>query len=218
MANTNTYNDDFGKAFIERLKILPFVIAVFAFAYSVNKGLWALDTIVIVVVIIVLIPVKLGLIVIGVIQLWRKESKKVILLLFLPIFLVLGFLFDFETVPELWAYHFGIETQGKAVELINTSKSHFVRYEYSVGNVTFRKQQDTSPSYFESLSPGSIVNVKYSQDNPKISFLVDVDYLKNQTTFTLFMGFGIMVAIFASKIQEKVISLFKGVFGSKKPA
>jgi len=108
MANTNTYNDDFGKAFIERLKILPFVIAVFAFAYSVNKGLWALDTIVIVVVIIVLIPVKLGLIVIGVIQLWRKESKKVILLLFLPIFLVLGFLFDFETVPELLAYHFGI--------------------------------------------------------------------------------------------------------------
>jgi hypothetical protein len=42
--------------------------------------------------------------------------------------------------------------------------------------------------------------------------------VKNQTTFTLFMGFGIMVAIFASKIQEKVISLFKDGFGLKKPA
>ena len=146
------------------------------------------------------------------------ESKKIILLLFLPIFLVLGFLFDFGTVPELWAYRFGIETQGKAVELINTSKSHFVRYEYSVGDVTFRKQQDTSVPYFERLSPGSVVNVKYIPDNPKISFLVDVEYLKNQTTSTLFMGFGIMVAIFASKIQEKIISLFKDGFGSQKPA
>ncbi len=218
MSDTNTYNDDYSKVFIERLKVLPFVIAVFAIAYSVNKGLWTLDTIVILAVIIALIPAKLGLIVFGVIQLWRVESKKVILLLFLPIFLVLGFLFDFGTVPELWAYRLGKETQGKAVELIKTSKSRFVRYEYSVGNVTFRKQQDTSAPYFESLSLGSIVNVKYSPDNPKISCLVDVEYLKNQTTFTLFMGFGIMVAVFASKIQEKVISLFKDGFGSKKPA
>ena len=218
MSDTNTYNDDFSKAFIERLKILPFVIAVFALAYLVNKGLWTLDTIIILAVIVALIPIKLGLIVFGVIQLWRVESKKIILLLFLPIFLVLGFLFDFETVPELWAYRFGIETQGKTVELINTSKSHFVRYEYSVGNVSFRKQQDTSVPYFGPLSPGSVVNVKYIPDNPKISFLVDVEYLKNQTTFTFFMGFGIMVAIFASKIQEKVISLFKDGFGLQKPA
>jgi hypothetical protein len=218
MSETNSYNDDFGKAFITRLKLLPFVIAVFVIAYLVNKGLWALNSIAILSVIVALIPIKLVLIVFRFFQLWRVENKKMLLLFFLPIILILAFLFDIGTVPYLWVYGLGEETQGKAVEFIKTSKSRFVRYEYSVGNVTFRKQQDTSVPYFESLSPGSIVNVKYSPDNPKISFLVDVEYLKNQTTFTLFLGFGIMVAMFASDIQEKVSSLVKNRFGAKKPA
>jgi hypothetical protein len=62
------------------------------------------------------------------------------------------------------------------------------------------------------------VNVKYNPNNPKFSFLVDVQYLKNQTASTLFMGLGIIVAMFVGKIQEKVSLFFKNSFGTKKPA
>jgi hypothetical protein len=148
----------------------------------------------------------------------RAESKKFIFLLFLPIALIVAFLFDFETIPNLWIYRFGKETQGNVVEIFKTTRTHFIVYDFSVGNVTFQKQQKVSIPYYESLAPDDIVSIKYYPDNPNFSFSIDVEHLKFQTILTLFMGFGMVFTMFGSEIQEKTFSILKNVFRASRPA
>ena len=218
MAETTIYTPDYNEAFKERLKLLPFFIVLYAIVHWLNSGLWGLDTVVIWSVIVLLIPIKLLFIIFGLVQLWRTEKKKMFFLIFLPILFVFAYMFDIQTVPFLRVYRQGIETKGTVIELIKTNKSRFVVYEYSVGNVVFQKQQDASIPYYESLATGTMVTVKYDPSNPRTAFLIDVQELKHQTWFTLFMGFGVILILYVGKIQEKIGLLLKDHFRANKPA
>ena len=77
-------------------------------------------------------------------------------------------------------------------------------YEFSVDGVSFQGQQEVSNSYYENLKQGSQVSIKYNPDNPSYSFLIDVQHLKGQTGVTLLFGLGLIVAMFANELQEKI--------------
>jgi hypothetical protein len=218
MSESTPHTPDYNYAFKERLRLLPFFIVLYAIVWWLNNGLWRLDTVVIWSVVILFIPVKLGFIILRSVQLWRIEKKMAFLLIFLPIMLMLAHLFDFQAIPYLWTYRLGTETKGTVIELIKTSKSRFVDYEYLVGNTVFQKRQDTSIQYYESLATGTVVTVKYDPGNPKMAFLMDLQELKKHTLFTLLMGFGTILILYMPEIQEKVSLLIKNHFQVSKPA
>lgn len=218
MSTSNDNNDAFGEAFKERLRALPFLALLFAIIFAINKGLWGLDKISVMWLIVALVPIKLFVIVLRSWQLWVREGKEIIFLLLFILFLFSAFIFDFETVPKLLAYGLGRETQGKVVEFIVTTKSHFVVYEFSANNVVFRKQQVVSISYFEALKPGSTVLINYLPNNPRVAFLADLDHLKFETMLSIFLGFGIISSLYAAEIKEKVATIINSSLKFRKPA
>lgn len=218
MSETTSRTPDYNEAFKERLRLLPFFILLYAIVYWLNNSLWRLDTVVIWSIVILLIPVKALFILIRSIQLWRIEQKTAFLLIFLPIMFVLAYLFDFQSIPYLRVYRSGTETRGTVIELIKTSKSHFVDYEYLVGNTVFQKRQDTSIQYYESLAMGTVVTVKYDPGNPATAFLMDLQELQNRTLLALLTGFGTILILYVGEIQEKISLLIKNHFQVSKPA
>lgn len=218
MSTSNDNNDAFGEAFKERLRALPFLALLFAIIFAINKGLWVLDKISVMWLIVALVPIKLFVIVLRSWQLWVREGKKIIFLLLFILPLLSAFIFDFETVPKLLAHGLGRETQGKVVEFIVTTKSHFVVYEFSANNVVFRKRQIVSISYFEALKPGSTVLINYLPNNPRVAFLADLDHLKFETMLSIFLGFGIISSLYATEIKEKVATIINSSLKFRKPA
>ena len=218
MSETPTYSQDYNKAFVDRLKALPFFVVLYATTNGLNNGLWKLDTVVVWSLIVLLVPIKLCVIIFRLFHFWRIEKKKAFILLFLPIILVFAFMFDIDTIPNLRIYRNGTETKGTVIELIKTSKSRFVIYQYSVGNIVFQKQQDVSIQYYDGVTTGAVVATRYDSNNPKISYLVDIRELQNKTWFSLFMGFGAIFISFVVEIEEKVTSIFKSLLPANKPA
>jgi hypothetical protein len=218
MSETNTFTNDFTEAFKGRLKAIAVLVVLFPIVWGINNGLWALDKIFITFIITALMPVKFFVIIFVFWRVWLLE-KKIAFWLFLPMVLLIAFIFDFATVPELWAYRFGTETQGRAIEFtIKSRNKHFVTYEFNAGNWSYRKEQEVTTPFYESLEPGEPVVVKYLPDSPRFSFLVDPPHLKSQTLLVFFTGFAFIVALSAIGIEEKLIKIVKNVFQSKKPA
>ena len=216
MSETDTHNKDFTEAFKFRLMAIPFIIVFCSIAYGINKGLWSLDKIIVMSLVMALVPIKFLVIIMRYWQVWLRENKNIVFLLFLPIVLLLAFLFDFETVPKLLTYSIGAETQGHVVNFIVTNtKTRFVIYEFPINDVVFKKQQIVSMSYYETLRPGAVVTIDYLQNNPKVSFLADLDYLKFETMSSLFLVFCIIASLYVSEIEEKLTSI--KIFISKNP-
>lgn len=211
-------NHDYNEQFKDRIKSLPLFAGLFAIVFLVNKGIWTLDKVAIMYLFIVFIPIKFFAFTFRGWQLWTRESKKIGLLLILLIFLFGAFILDFEIVPKLLAYGIGTETQGKVIDFIVTTKSHFVVYEFGVNDLVFKKQQIVSLSYFKTLSVGTSVNMYYLKGNPKISFLADFDELKFETTGTLFLSFGLFASLYATEIKDKITSVMNSGLHFRKPA
>ena len=159
----------------DRLKGLIIVAIILAIIHGINEVLWLFDAIVIMLIVTILMPVKFLVIVFRTWQLWMSDNKKFRALLFGFVILVLAFLFDFRTAPELWAYRLGVETQGKAIEFRDKGRSEYIVYEFTVGRSIYRKEQRVSFSLYESLEPGAVVPVKHLASFPAISFLLNFD-------------------------------------------
>src|SRR5215208_2626505 len=112
MSEANTYTDNFNTAFKERLKILAVLAVVFPIVWVINNSLWTLDKVIVTSIITALVPVKFFVIIFVFWRIWLLEKKSAFWL-FLPLVLVVAFIYDVATVPELWAHSFGIETQGR---------------------------------------------------------------------------------------------------------
>jgi len=202
----------------DRLKGLIIVAIVLAIIHGVNEVLWLFDTIVIMLIVTILMPIKFFVIVFRTWQLWITDDKKLTALFFGFVILVAAFFFDFRTVPELWAYRLGVETQGKAIEFRDKGNSEYIVYEFSVGQSIYRKEQRVSFSLYKSLEPGAVVPLKYLASFPAISFLVDPRQLKFQTVLVLFMGLAAIASLYASVIKEKVSIFMKNNLQFPKPA
>jgi len=218
MSEANTYTDNFNTAFKERLKILAVLAVVFPIVWVINNSLWTLDKVIVTSIITALVPVKFFVIIFVFWRIWLLEKKSAFWL-FLPLVLVVAFIYDVATVPELWAHSFGIETQGRVIEFtIKSRNSHFITYEFNVDNWLYRKEQEVSIPFYESLEPGELVPVKYLPNSPKISFLVDADHLKFQTLLVLFIGSAMILLLAASTLEDKIKSVMNKAFQSRKPA
>ncbi len=216
MPKTNRRNEE---TLGERLKGLVILGVIFAIIFGINELLWSFDTIVIMSIVTVLVPIKFFVIIFRSWQLWISENKKIIGLFFGLMVFVLAFIFDFETVPELWAYRLGVETQGKAVEFrIKSRNSHFIIYEFTADKLVYTNEQRVSIPFYESLEPSAVVPVKYIASSPTISFLVDPKQLKFQTVLVFFTGLGAIGSLYASVLQEKASAIMKKFVQFQKPA
>lgn len=209
---------DYSEQFKDRLKALPLWAILLGIVFVLNKGIWTLDKVIVTYVFVAFVPIKFFAIVFRSLQLWFRENKKISLLFVFLLILVSAFIFDFETVPKLLAYGLGVETQGNVADFVITIKSHFVVYEFSVNNVVFKKQQIVSMSYFKTLKIGATVTINYLQNNPKVSFLADLDNLKFETMGTLFLGFGMLASLYANEIKDKITLVINRGLHSIKPA
>ena len=146
-------NYDYNEQFRDRLKSLPFLAVLFLIVFFINKSIWALDKSIVLYIFVALVPLKFFVITFRSLQLWIRDGKKFVLLLLFSFILLSAFIFDFEIIPELFAYGSGIETQGSVVESFVTDikKSHFIVYKFSVDNETFKKQQLVSASFFQGI-------------------------------------------------------------------
>jgi hypothetical protein len=200
----------------ERYKLFPYVIALFAITLLINSGLWMLDTFVILSFVIILVASKLISIAFRLINYEKWKSRRFSFLLVFTFILIVSFVFDFQTIRDLWIYRFGAETQGHVSKFVKT-REVLVVYDFSVNGVSFQGLQGVSNSFYERLSVGSPVSIKYYQNNPNVSYLVDLENQKLLTGFTFLIGLCVMAAMFANEIQEKVKSLFNRVFVQRNP-
>jgi hypothetical protein len=215
MSKNNKDHDIFEKE--QRHKLFPYLIALFVIAYLINTGLWALDMLAILTFIIIFVVSKLIMVIFRFINYKNWRSRRYSFLLPFLFILIIAFLFDFQSIRDLWIYRSIAEIQGHVIKFIKT-KAVSVVYEYSVDGVSFQGQQEVSNSYYENLRQGSQVSIKYNPDHPSYSFLVDTQHLKGQTGATLLLGFGLIVAMFANELQEKINSFLNNYFRAKKPA
>jgi len=213
-------NYDYNEQFKDRLKSLPFLAVLFLIAFFVNRVIWIFDKYIVMYIFVAFVSLKFFAIALRCLQLWTQDNKKFVLLLLFLFILLSAFIFDFEIIPKLLAYGSGIETQGSVVELFVTdiNNSHFVVYEFSVDNEVFQKQQLVSASFFQTVHSGSTVSINYLQQNPKVSFLLDLNRLKFGTTGSLFLGFGIFASLYVNEIKDKINSIIKKRSIFKKPA
>ncbi len=213
-------NYDYNEQFRDRLKSLPFLVVLFLIVFFINKGIWIFDKSIVMYIFVALVPLKFFVIILRCLQLWIRDNKKFVLLLLYSFILLSAFIFDFEIIPKLLAYGSGIETQGNVVELFVTDikKSHFIVYEFSVDNKVFKKQQLVSASFFQTVHSGSEVSINYLQQNPKVSFLTDLNRLKFGTAGTLFLGIGMLASLYTNEIEDKINLIIKRRSVSRKPA
>ncbi len=199
---------------------MPFWAVLFLIVFLINKSIWALDKSIVLYIFAALVPLKFFVITLRSLQLWIRDGKKFALLLLFSFILLSAFIFDFEIIPKLLAYGSGIETQGSVVESFVTDikKSHFIVYEFSVDNETFKKQQLVSVSFFQTVQPGSIVSINYLRQNPKVSFLTDLNSLKFGTAGAFFLGFGMLASLYINEIEDKINLIIKRWSISQKPA
>jgi hypothetical protein len=211
---------DYNEQFKDRLKSLPFLAVLFLIVFFVNMGIWTFDKYIVMYMFAAFVSLKFFAIALRCLQLWIRDGKKFVLLLLFSFILLSAFIFDFEIIPNLLAYGSGIETQGSVVESFVTDikKSHFIVYEFSVDNEIFKKQQLVSASFFQTVQPGSIVSINYLRQNPKVSFLTDLNRLKFGTAGTLFLGFGIFASLYTNEIEDKINLIIKRRSISQKTA
>ena len=215
-------NYDYNEQFKDRLKSLPFLAVLFLIAFFVNRVIWIFDKYIVMYIFVAFVSLKFFAIALRCLQLWtqdNQDNKKFVLLLLFLFILLSAFIFDFEIIPKLLAYGSGIETQGSVVELFVTDikNSHFVVYEFSVDNEVFQKQQLVSASFFQTVHSGSTVSINYLQQNPKVSFLLDLNRLKFGTTGSLFLGFGIFASLYVNEIKDKITLVINNSLHFRKP-
>ena len=212
--NTKIY-DVFEKD--QRHKLIPYLIVLFCVALFLNTVLWKVDTATILLCTIFLVVLKLISIAFRLVNYGEWKSRRFSFLLPFVLVLLLSFAFDFQTIRDLWIYRFGAEVQGHVIKFVKT-REVLVVYDFSVNGISFQGIQGVSNSFYERLSVGSPVSIKYYQNNPNVSYLVDLENQKLLTGFTFLIGLCVMAAMFANEIQEKVKSLFNRGFRAKKPA
>ena len=200
MPETNNH----GFSLKEYTKMLASLAVFFAFIWGITEGLWLFDKLIIVSVMTVLVPIKFFVIIFRSRQLFYERPKKIFLIVITGIFLFAAFLFDVNTIPNLWAYLLGSETEGKAIKFTIKSKiTHFIMYEFSVDKLMFTKEQQVSIPFYESYQPGSFIPLRYLPNNPNVSCIVDPKELKFQALLAFYVSFGIIYSLFVNVIEQK---------------
>lgn len=191
----------------ERWINLFWAAVIFVFAFGINEILWLLDIVVLVVMATLFVPIKFLLVIRYLGQLSHEATSKYLLIIFGILVLFMAFLFDFETLPSLWAFRFGLDTKGTITDLTVKSKgSHFVTYEFRANGVLFMKEQRVMTQRFESLTIGGVAPVKYLVNNPNISFMTDPPFLKVETWLNVFVIFGVLVYSLYSESITNIVS------------
>lgn len=191
----------------ERWINLLWVAVIFVFAFGINEILWLLDIVILVIIATIFVPIKFLFVIRYLGQLSHEAIPKYLLIFFGISVLVMAFLFDFETLPNLWAYRFGVDTKGIITDLTVKSKgSHFVTYEFRVNGVLFMKEQRVMPQKFESLTIGGVVPVKYLVNSPNISFMTDPSFLKVETWIDIFSIFGVLIYTLYFESIKNIVS------------
>ena len=217
MSSKNKKNHDVLEEKEQRYKLLPYLFVIILFSLFLNMVLWQLNIAVILFFTIFLFIIKLIFIVFRIINYGEWKSRRLSFLLPFILILFVSFGFDVQRIQDLWIYRFGEETQGRVVRFVKT-KEVLVVYEFSANGATFQRTREISGSFYERLNIGSQVSVKYFQDNPNFSYLVDLEQQKSLTGFTFILGFCVMAVMFANEVQEKVNLFFKKSYRAKKPA
>ena len=192
----------------QRYKLVPYLFVIVITSILLNVVLWKVDIAAILFFTISLIITKLILIAFRIINFNKWKSRRITFLSFFIFILLVSFGFDVQRIQDLWIYRFGKETQGQVVRFDKT-KEVIVVYEYSANGAIFQKTREVSDSFYERLNVGSQVRVKYFQNNPNFSYLVDLEQQKSLTFFTFILGFVVMAIMFANEILEKVNLFFR---------
>ena len=192
----------------QRYKLVPYLFVIVITSILLNVVLWKVDIAAILFFTISLIITKLILIAFRIINFNKWKSRRITFLSFFIFILLVSFGFDVQRIQDLWIYRFGKETQGQVVRFDKT-KEVIVVYEYSANGAIFQKAREVSDSFYERLNVGSQVRVKYFQNNPNFSYLVDLEQQKSLTFFTFILGFVVMAIMFANEILEKVNLFFR---------
>ena len=192
----------------QRYKLVPYLFVIVITSILLNVVLWKVDIAAILFFTISLIITKLILIAFRIINFGKWKSRRITFLSFFIFILLVSFGFDVQRIQDLWIYRFGKETQGQVVRFDKT-KEVIVVYEYSANGAIFQKAREVSDSFCERLNVGSQVRVKYFQNNPNFSYLVDLEQQKSLTFFTFILGFVVMAIMFANEILEKVNLFFR---------
>ena len=192
----------------QRYKLVPYLFVIVITSILLNVVLWKVDIAAILFFTISLIITKLILIAFRIINFNKWKSRRITFLSFFIFILLVSFGFDVQRIQDLWIYRFGKETQGQVVRFDKT-KEVIVVYEYSANGAIFQKTREVSDSFYERLNVGSQVRVKYFQNNPNFSYLVDLEQQKSLTLFTFILGFVVMAIMFTNEILEKVNLFFR---------
>ena len=192
----------------QRYKLVPYLFVIVITSILLNVVFWKVDIAAILFFTISLIITKLILIAFRIINFNKWKSRRITFLSFFIFILLVSFGFDVQRIQDLWIYRFGKETQGQVVRFDKT-KEVIVVYEYSANGAIFQKTREVSDSFCERLNVGSQVRVKYFQNNPNFSYLVDLEQQKSLTLFTFILGFVVMAIMFTNEILEKVNLFFR---------
>jgi hypothetical protein len=124
----------------------------------------------------------------------RKNDNPSYLVLVGLICLVTSFLFGCHLISTLidnsLLQHFGIETAGYVVEKWAETQDkndsrYYVTYEYDVGTQHFRHKQEIQQGTFTRLSEGETISIKYIQNVPGTSRLIESTNTDSTSLFLL---------------------------------
>jgi hypothetical protein len=174
--------------------------------WLVNYGLWTTEIIFVLIFIVSLVLIKLVMIPLRGFQVRNEFSKPIFTIIIFTFFFLAASLFDFIVIPNLWVEKFGLSTEGVVTDL-RTTKSirrsrYIATYEFNVNSLLITESQSVSFSLYEKLKSSPVAEIKYLSENPDISYLRDLDYLKMNTFIALVLGFGMMFLLYRDNIEN----------------
>ena len=203
-----TTSENYNNAVKDRFKMLLYMAVTFSIAWLINSGLWLLGEIFVLLYITLVVLAKLIVIPLRTFQLRHEFGKNPFVFVLMGVcFLIIAFIYDFSTVPNLWTDNFGVATEGTAIKFtIKSRNTHFVTYTFNANEYIFSKEQQVDIDTYEKLSSSPFTQIKYLPDYPIISYLIDKKHLKFETLLTSFIGIGIILSLYTESIEKWALS------------
>jgi hypothetical protein len=171
----------------------------------INYSLWLTGVIFVLIFIIFLVLIKLVVIPLRGFQVRNEFSKPIFVIVLFTFFFLSASFFDFIVIPNLWTEKFGPSTEGVVVDL---RAKHFHRinyiatYEFNINGLLVAKTQSISFSMYEKLKSSPVAEIRYLSENPDISYLRDLEYLKMNTFIALALGIGMIFLLYSYKLEN----------------
>jgi hypothetical protein len=213
----------FKYSIVEKLKKALGLAFFVLIIWVINYVFWSAGETFVLFSILFLILVKLIAIPLHFFQAENKLEKRTFLFFALLLTLFTASMFDFVVVPDLWVDKFGVSTEGTAIDFSITHAKgtrYFITYEFNANKAAHTKSQSVSISLYENLKSSPSTQIKYLSGHPDISYLRDVENLKENTLLDLFSSMGVMFLLYFDEIEngfDKIGKVFNAIALQRKP-